>query len=79
MCDTQTHRHTDNPRLKLIDMESRSQVRCNALGLKIPGIKKYNFGKLSQSQTLVFDVVGFSPDSHTTFSVFQHRYDGGGI
>ena len=34
MCDTQTHRHTDNPRLKLIDMESRSQVRCNALGLK---------------------------------------------
>ena len=48
---------------------------------KIPGIKKYNFGKLSQSfySTLVFDVVGFNPDSHTTFSVFQHRYDGGGI
>ena len=34
MTDSQTDKHPDNLGFKLINMKPRSQVRCNALGLK---------------------------------------------
>ena len=34
MTESQTDKHPDNLGFKLIDMKPRSQVRCNALGLK---------------------------------------------
>ena len=40
MTDSQTDKHPDNLGFKLINMKPRSQVRCNALGLKI---QKSNF------------------------------------